>query len=142
MIGWWARRSLRARLMVIGLLGLAVAQAVGSVALYAALSVAGRHDLDGRAQATAQQVADLVTSGRLPNPIPVTGSESVQVVDATRPGAQRLGERRPAHPVADTERTCPGPLVPGHRPGLATRHELEPAGVCRPGRPLPPARRS
>jgi signal transduction histidine kinase len=80
--GWWRRRSLRARLMTIGLLGLAVALAVGSVALYVALSVASRHDLDRRAEATAVQVADLVTSGRLPDPIPVTGSESVQVIDA------------------------------------------------------------
>ena len=32
MTGWWARQSLRARLMTIGLLGLAVAQAVGSIA--------------------------------------------------------------------------------------------------------------
>jgi signal transduction histidine kinase len=81
MTGWWRRRSLRARLMTIGLLGLAVAQAVGSVALYVALSVASRHDLDRRADATAAQVVELVTTGRLPDPIPVTGSESVQVVD-------------------------------------------------------------
>ncbi len=80
--GWWRRRSLRARLMTIGLLGLAVALAVGSVALYVALSVANRHDLDRRADATAAQVAELVTTGRLPDPIPVTGTESVQVVDA------------------------------------------------------------
>jgi hypothetical protein len=81
-VGWWYRRSLRARLMSIGLLGLAVALAVGSVALYVALSVASRHDLDRRAEATAAQVADLVTSDRLPDPIPVTGTESVQVVDS------------------------------------------------------------
>jgi signal transduction histidine kinase len=80
--GWWRRRSLRARLMTIGLLGLAVALAVGSAALYVALSVASQHDLDRRARATAAQVAELVTSGRLPDPIPVTGAESVQVVDA------------------------------------------------------------
>jgi signal transduction histidine kinase len=81
-VGWWQRRSLRARLMTIGLLGLALAQAVGSVALYVSLSVASRHDLDRRAEATADQVAELVTTGRLPDPIPVTGTESVQVVDA------------------------------------------------------------
>ena len=81
-VGWWRRRSLRARLMTIGLLGLAVALAVGSIALYVALSVANRHDLDRRADATAAQIAELVTTGRLPDPIPVTGTESVQVVDA------------------------------------------------------------
>jgi signal transduction histidine kinase len=78
MLGQW---SLRRRLMTIGLLGLAVAQALGSVALYVALSVASRHDLDRRAAATSDQVAALVNAGRLPDPIPVTGSESVQVVD-------------------------------------------------------------
>jgi len=80
--GWWRRRSLRARLMTIGLLGLAVALAVGSVTLYVALSVASQRELDRRADATAAQVAELVTSGRLPDPIPVTGTESVQVVDS------------------------------------------------------------
>ena len=65
--GWWAGRSLRARLMSIGLIGLAIVQAASSVALYTALSVASRHDLDRRAAATAQQVADLVTAHRLPD---------------------------------------------------------------------------
>lgn len=68
--------------MTIGLIGLAVALAVGSVALYVALSVANRHDLDRRAAATAAQVAQLVQAHRLPDPIPVTGSESVQVIDS------------------------------------------------------------
>lgn len=80
--GWWRRRSLRWRLMTIGLIGLAVALAVGSAALYVALSVANRHDLDRRAAATAAQVAQLVQAHRLPDPIPVTGSESVQVIDS------------------------------------------------------------
>jgi len=68
--------------MSIGLIGLAIVQAASSVALYTALSVASRHDLDRRAAATAQQVADLVTAHRLPDPIPVTGAESVQVIDS------------------------------------------------------------
>ncbi|MGI8523229.1 MAG: HAMP domain-containing sensor histidine kinase [Nocardioides sp.] len=81
MTHWWRQRSLRARLMTIGLLGLAAAQAVGSLALYGGLSVAGLHALDRSAEATADQVSQLVAAGRLPDPIPVTGSESVQVVD-------------------------------------------------------------
>jgi signal transduction histidine kinase len=68
--------------MTIGLIGLAVVQALSSIALYTALSVASRHDLDRRATATSQQVADLVTAHRLPDPIPVTGAESVQVIDS------------------------------------------------------------
>ncbi len=122
--GWWNRRSLRARLMTIGLIGLAVAQAVGSVALYVALSVASRHDLDRRAAATAQQVADLVTSGRLPDPIPVTGSESVQVVD--RRGrvlsASANGDRLTALLTPpELARAESGPItVPGERLGMTS----------------------
>jgi signal transduction histidine kinase len=68
--------------MTIGLIGLAVVQALSSIALYTALSVASRHDLNRRAAATAQQVAALVTAHRLPDPIPVTGAEAVQVIDS------------------------------------------------------------
>ena len=82
MSGWWDSHSLRLRLMSIGLVGIALVQAVSSVALYTALSVTSRHDLDRRAAATAQQVAALVVAHRLPDPIPVTGTESVQVLDA------------------------------------------------------------
>ena len=70
-----------------------------------------------RAGDGAPQVADLVTSGRLPDPIPVTGTESVQVVDAPGPGAQRLadGDRLTPLLTADelagrsrTRSRCPG----------------------------------
>jgi signal transduction histidine kinase len=122
MTGWWARQSLRARLMTIGLLGLAVAQAVGSVALYVALSVASRHDLDRRAAATAQQVAALVNADRLPDPIPVTGSESVQVVDHRGRvlSASANGDRLTSLLTApELGRAESSPLsVPGSRLGL------------------------
>ena len=77
--------------------------------------MASRHDLDRRAQATAQQVADLVTSGRLPNPIPVTGSESVQVVDARGRvlSASANGDR--LTPLLTAERAGPGPVRPRSR---------------------------
>jgi signal transduction histidine kinase len=122
--GWWQRRSLRARLMTIGLLGLAIVQAVGSVALYVALSVASRHDLDRRAAATAQQVSELVASGRLPDPIPVTGSEVVQVVDArgrvlsASANGDRLSSLLTRDELNDARRT---PVtVPGSRLGLTS----------------------
>jgi signal transduction histidine kinase len=122
--GWWSRRSLRARLMTIGLLGLAVVQAVGSVALYVALGVASRHDLDRRAADTAQQVAELVTTGRLPDPIPVTGSESVQVVDSRGRvlSASANGDRLSSLLTPDEltrARTAPV-TVPGSRLGLTS----------------------
>jgi signal transduction histidine kinase len=62
--------------------GVATAFAVGSVALYGVLTLASYRTLDASANATAQEVADLVDRGRLPDPIPVTGSQIVQVVDS------------------------------------------------------------
>ena len=78
----WQRLSLRARLLLIGVAGVATALAVGSVALYGVLTLASYRTLDASANATAQEVADLVDRGRLPDPIPVTGSQIVQVVDS------------------------------------------------------------
>jgi signal transduction histidine kinase len=120
----WTGRSLRARLMTIGLLGLAVVQAVSSITLYVALSVASRHDLDRRAAATAQQVAELVTTGRLPDPIPVTGSDSVQVVDGRGRvlSASANGDRlSPLLTAAELRRALSGPVtVPGSRLGMTS----------------------
>ena len=118
----WHRLSLRARLLLIGVAGVATALAVGSVALYGVLTLASYRTLDASATATAHEVADLVDRGRLPDPIPVTGSQIVQVVDrrdrvvSASANADRLtalllpGERKAAlggEPVA----------VPGSRMG-------------------------
>ena len=78
----WLRASLRARLLVIGVLGVATALAIGSIALYVVLTLVSYRSLDQAGTATATEVADLVDRGRLPDPIPVTGSQIVQVVDA------------------------------------------------------------
>ena len=75
------RLSLRARLLVVGLLGLAVALAVGSAVLYGVLGYVGYRSLDQDGIATGHDVAQLVDQDRLPDPIPVTGSQIVQVVD-------------------------------------------------------------
>lgn len=79
---FWRRLSLRVRLMTIGLLGVATALAIGSIALYAALTVLSYRSLDESGAATAADVAALVDQSRLPDPIPVTGNQIVQVVDA------------------------------------------------------------
>jgi signal transduction histidine kinase len=78
----WERLSLRVRLMLIGLAGLATALAVGSVALYTVLTLVSYRTLDASANATANEVVDLVEQDRLPDPIPVTGGQIVQVVDS------------------------------------------------------------
>jgi signal transduction histidine kinase len=78
---FWSRLSLRVRLMTIGLLGVALALAIGSAALYGALTLLSYRSLDESSAATAADVAALVEQGRLPDPIPVTGNQIVQVVD-------------------------------------------------------------
>ncbi|MGI9156882.1 MAG: sensor histidine kinase [Marmoricola sp.] len=76
------RLSLRGRLLLIGVLGVAVALAVGSIALYGVLTVFSYRTLDANARATASDVVSLVQGDQLPDVIPVTGSQIVQVVDA------------------------------------------------------------
>ncbi len=82
--GLWPglRLGLRARLLLVGVLGVATALAIGSVALYAVLTLVSFRTLDGSARATGREVATLVANDRLSDPIPVTGSQIVQVVDA------------------------------------------------------------
>ncbi|MGH3445947.1 MAG: sensor histidine kinase [Nocardioidaceae bacterium] len=79
---WPGRISLRGRLMMIGVLGVAGALLIGGVALYAVLAYTGDHTLVAAERATAHDVAALVKQHRLPDPIPVTGAQIVQVVDA------------------------------------------------------------
>ncbi len=82
MKGWWRRRSLRARLMLIGVVGLSVGLIAGGIALVATLGFVLQRSVDEEALAIGRQVADLVDAGSLPQPLPVTGAEQVQVVDA------------------------------------------------------------
>jgi signal transduction histidine kinase len=67
--------------MLIGLLGLAAAQAVGSVALAAALHVAAERRVERSALATSGEVSDLIKAGRLPATLAASGLEIVQVLD-------------------------------------------------------------
>ena len=79
---WWRRRSLRARLMVIGVTGLCVGFLAGGVALVVALRIVLLREVDADAIATARQVAVLVDQGPLPQPLPVAEGGWIQVVDA------------------------------------------------------------
>jgi signal transduction histidine kinase len=82
MTSWWRRLSLKARLMLIGVAGLAVGLAVGGLVLIAALGYALQRTVDGEALQTARGVARLVDENALPNPVPVAGVQVlVQVVD-------------------------------------------------------------
>ncbi|GAA2094467.1 HAMP domain-containing sensor histidine kinase [Microlunatus panaciterrae] len=76
-----SRLSLRARLMVVGVSGVAVALLLGGVVLYGTLAVAVLRTLDAGARATAAEIVTLAGQDRLPDPLPVSGAQLVQVVD-------------------------------------------------------------
>lgn len=124
MRGLWRRLSLRGRLLVVGTVGVAVALAIGSLSLYVVLGLAGMRTLDASAGATTDDVVQLVEEGRLPEPIPVTGSQIVQVVDAqdrvlsASTNADRLTSLLVPGEVA---RALDSPItVPGSRIGLSS----------------------
>jgi signal transduction histidine kinase len=82
MLGWWRRRSLRARLSLLAVGGLAVGLAAGGAVLVAVLGVTLLRSVDAEATRTGQDVARLSAEGALPDPLPVAGEQVVQVVDA------------------------------------------------------------
>jgi signal transduction histidine kinase len=137
----WQRLSLRARLLLIGVLGVATALALGSVALYAVLTVVSYRTLDDAGAATADDVAALVDRGRLPDPLPVTGSQVVQVVDSrdrvvsASVNADRLTALLLPRELAAAT-TGGHPEVPGSRMGLdsplrVTARQAGPPGARR-----------
>ena len=75
--------SLRARLMALGVTGVAMALAMGSLVLYAVLTFTLNRNLDDGAFASARAVAAMVGDDAVPNPLPVSGSQVVQVVDGS-----------------------------------------------------------
>jgi signal transduction histidine kinase len=75
--------SLRARLMAVGVTGVALALALGSFALYAVLTVTVNRAVDDGAFASARAVAAMVESNTVPDPLPVSGSQVVQIVDGS-----------------------------------------------------------
>jgi signal transduction histidine kinase len=82
-VRWWRAITLRGRLMLIGVTGIAAGLAVGGVMLLGALDLALQRAVDDGALQTASAVASLVDADRLPDPIPVSGSPTaaVQVID-------------------------------------------------------------
>ena len=68
--------------MLIGAVGLCVGFLVGGVALVAALGFVLQRSVDAETRRTASDVAALVDAGELPQPVPVSGADRVQVIDA------------------------------------------------------------
>ena len=132
MTGWFGRRSLRSRLMVVGLAGVAGALLVGGIVLYAAMGAALDRATTAEARASAHDVAILVDERRLPEPVPASGAQLVQVLDPQNRvvGASVTADR--LTPLVDpAERRLvargSGLRVPGSRAGLSG--ELQVAGV-------------
>jgi signal transduction histidine kinase len=99
---WWYRLTLRARLMAIGVVGVAIALTGAGIALDRILVAGILRNLDAEAAAAAAQVVTLVNTGDLPDPLPVAGALVIQVVDsqgrvlAGSAGADRLTPVVPA----------------------------------------------
>jgi signal transduction histidine kinase len=68
--------------MIIGLAGVGIALIMGGLAFYGALTYSVNRTLDNEALASAQEVAAMVNENQVPNPVPVSGAQVVQVVDA------------------------------------------------------------
>lgn len=93
---WFRRLTLRGRLILIGVSGVAVALAVGGLLLVTVLRLVLLNAVDDGARQTAHSVVALIDAGELPNPVPTAGTEYVQVLDdgatvrAASIGADRL----------------------------------------------------
>ncbi|SDT25685.1 Signal transduction histidine kinase [Friedmanniella luteola] len=122
--GWSARLSLRARLIIIGLTGVGLALLAGGFAFYGALTFAVDRTLDDGALAAADEVATLVEADRLPSPVPVSGAQVVQVVDAQQrvvAGSATADRLTPLLRPDELARALAGEAVqvPGARAALA-----------------------
>ncbi|HEX2706002.1 MAG TPA: hypothetical protein VHM65_09605, partial [Candidatus Lustribacter sp.] len=80
---WMGRLSLRARLMLVGLAGVATGLLASGLVLYGVLGASLDRSIEDSARRSAAEIATLVDEQRLPNPLPVSGAQLVQVVDAS-----------------------------------------------------------
>ena len=98
--------GLRGRLVLLTTIGLAVGLIVGGVVLTVVLRLGLVRAADEAIEQTAQEVAQLIDVGRLPDPVPAGGTTVVQVLDdagrvlAASPGADRLVAALPADQLA------------------------------------------
>jgi signal transduction histidine kinase len=116
--------SLRARLLAVGVTGVALALALGSVVLYAVLTFTVNRTVDDGAFATAQAVSAMVSENTIPNPLPVSGSQVVQVVNgsgAVVSASMSADRLTPLLRPAELARALTGERisVPGARAGLS-----------------------
>jgi len=116
-VSWLRRLSLRGRLMLIGTAGLAVGLAAGGLLLVTVLHVVLKRTVDADARQTGQDIAALVATDQLADPVPTAGSQIVQVIDeqggirSASAGADRLV---PMLPRADLDRARNGAVIAVH----------------------------
>jgi len=118
------RISVRGRLMIVGVLGVAAALLIGGLLLYVTLTTSLTRTIQGEALSSAREVAALVDGGRLPDPVPVSGAQVVQVLDASgRVAGGSVTADRLTPLVTEEERRWAVAghevVVPGHRSGLS-----------------------
>jgi signal transduction histidine kinase len=118
------RLSLRARLMLISVGGVALTLLAGGFAFYAALTFAVDRTLDDGALASAHEVAALAEADRLPSLVPVSGAQVVQVVDAQQrvtAGSATADRLTPLLQPDELAEALGGEVVrvPGTRAGMA-----------------------
>ena len=113
--GWWSRLSLRARLTIVSTVVLAVGLVAGTALILTALERGLTGSLDDVARQRGQDVARLIDTRNLPDPVPVSGGTAgIQVVDsqqrvrAASPGGDHLV---PILEPADVERARAGEAV-------------------------------
>ncbi len=127
--GRLARLSLRARLLLVGLVGVAGALLIGGVLMYAVLTGSLTRSVEGAARSSAEQVALLVGAGRVPDPVPVSGAQVLQVLDSQGrivSGSVTADRLTPLVTPDELRQALAGEsvVVPGSRSGLAGRLQV------------------
>ena len=117
------RLGLRARLLLVSIVVLAVGLGAGGVVLVAVLNFALLHGVNAEALDTAEGVARLINQNQLSQPIPVSPGVQVQVVDAQDRVAAVSATADRLVPILypDELRTLSdrqGMVIPGDRIGL------------------------
>ncbi len=110
--------------MIIGVTGVVVALAAGSITLYTVLNMAVNRTLDNEAKAGAGEVAALVDQGTPPDPLPVSGAQVVQIIDSAHRvvgGSVTADRLTPLLHQDELDRALTGTavVVPGNRAGLS-----------------------
>ncbi|EWT01252.1 ATPase [Intrasporangium oryzae NRRL B-24470] len=118
------RLSLRARLTALSVLAVAAALLVGGVLLSVVLTASLTRAAQDSAHASAAEVALLVDTGRVPDPVPVSGVQVIQLLDAQDRvvgGSVTADRLTPLVTPEEKVRALAGEavVVPGNRTGLS-----------------------